>query len=332
MKVTQADGSIVETAYAKSGTATEVIRTKDDDSYIMANRYDDKGQIREVSQKGTDITVPSWKYNYRMDGAIQSVTDPNGTERTYDYDSSNHQTFYQSGSKTQYFYYNKYAKPSRIVQLDNQTGPQTVEYTYNLTHELTKKTVNGETTTYDYDEYDCLSRVTAPNNHRRYYTLDEMERISVVAANFGFLSYEYTGDSLIGTVSYSDAGITTTYQYDDLNRLTQLKTAKGTDTIVEYNYTYDNVGNILSVSGSENVSYTSDDLYRLKTVLQAGITTTYEYDSRNNLISEVTSKGKSKTYEYSGDNRLIKSVDNGVTTTYKYDLNGNLIADSNLKK
>ncbi|MGN0243077.1 MAG: RHS repeat-associated core domain-containing protein, partial [Lachnospiraceae bacterium] len=328
IKVTQADGSVIETAYAKTGAATEIVRTTNDDSYAMTNRYDDRGQLREVSQKGTDITVPSWKYNYRMDGAIQTVTDPNGTKKTFGYDSSNHQTFYQSGSRSQYIYYNQYAKPSKIIQLDNQTASQMVEYTYNVAHKLTQKNVGGEVTRYSYDEYDSLTGIVSPNNLSRYYTLDEMERIEMIAADSSSLEYEYIGDNLIGKISYSYADIITTYQYDDMNRLTKLKTTTGTDTIVEYNYTYDNVGNVLSVSGSENCTYTYDDLYRLKTVLKDGVTTTYEYDSRNNLISEVTSKGKSSTYQYSGDNRLVQAVINGTTVNYEYDLNGNLIADS----
>ena len=81
---------------------------------------------------------------------------------------------------------------------------------------------------------------------------------------------------------------------------------------------------MLTVRGSDNVTYTYDALNRLASSTKNGVTTVYAYDSRNNLVSE-TDGTNTKTYEYGGDNRLHKVTENGIEIVYEYDLNGNLI-------
>ena len=219
------------------------------------------------------------------------------------------------------------ASVDSIADIKSET--QTLEYTYNYKQQLIKKQTNGQQVKYEYDDHYTWNSVVAPYEHRRTYALDDLGRIEFISADDRSFWCQYTGNGLIKSVDYPGSDLKTTYTYDDMNRLTRLTTANGTQTIVDYTYTYDNVGNVLTVSGSENVVYTYDDLYRLKTVTQDNITTTYEYDGRNNLISETTSDGITKEYQYSGDNRLKKVIDGGEETTYEYDLNGNLIADSN---
>ena len=92
---------------------------------------------------------------------------------------------------------------------------------------------------------------------------------------------------------------------DNANRLKTLITQKSSTVLASYTYEYDKVGNIISVTGTENVQYTYDNLYRLKISTVNGVTTTYTYDNRDNLISEKTGNN-TKTYTYSGNNRLIR--------------------------
>ena len=328
VKIVQADGSIIETRYNMDGNPTDIMRTYEEGTSMISNAYDERGQLREISQKGSNISVPEWSYTYRPDGLLSRAKDPNGNIRSYEYDASGNQILYQNGSRGKFTYYNEYLRPSKIVEFVNGSKPQTIDYIYDYKQQLTKKTVDGEQIEYSYDDHYRLTGITAPYQHDRWYDMDELDRIKSVSTENQTFWCEYTGNGLIQTVSYPTRGLKTTYTYDDRNRLIEMKTVKDSDIIVEYQYTYDNVGNVLSVSGSENIVYTYDDLYRLKTVRESGVTTTYEYDGRNNLVSETTSKGKSKNYEYSGDNRLEKTTEDGITVTYEYDLNGNLIGDS----
>ena len=68
-------------------------------------------------------------------------------------------------------------------------------------------------------------------------------------------SYSYTYDNNGNQLSKIENGVTTTYDYDELNRLTKEN---------KTSYTYDNAGNRMSKSdGTESVSYSYDQRNRL---------------------------------------------------------------------
>ena len=185
--------------------------------------------------------------------------------------------------------------------------------------------VPNRPTEYSYNTTGNLVGVTSPNGLARTYTRDAADRLTGVTADEKNFAYEYYGDGLIKSITYPGGNIVTTYIYDNAKRITKLETKNGSNVLKTYSYKYDDVGNITSVSGSESAVYTYDELNRLKTATENGYTVTYEYDNRNNLISETRDDGYVKTYEYSGDNRLTKTTENGTETLYEYDLNGNLI-------
>ena len=59
----------------------------------------------------------------------------------------------------------------------------------------------------------------------------------------------------------------------------------------------------------------------------SGAKTTYEYDERNNLISMTCTNGNKYTYEYDErNNKISETYPNGVKYTYEYDERNNLIS------
>lgn len=324
IQVLKADGSVVKTDYTKWNTP---LRTKQYDSsneYSTENTYDDRGLVTSSAQKGLDIQTRPWYNEYGLNSELLKVTDPNGTIKSFDYDAQGHLTTFVFGSKTDTMKYNHFGQLDKVVRTDNDTNAKILDYTYNNLGRLTSKQFENRTTTYSYNIIGSITGINSPNNLVRAYERDALERISKVSADGKDFVYEYYGDGMIKKLTYPSSNIMTTYTYDNANRLKTLVTKRGTTTLKTYSYSYDNADNIISVSGSDNIAYTYDDLYRLKTYTQNGVTTTYNYDSRDNLISE-TKANFSKQYEYSGDNRLKKVVENGVETEYSYDLNGNLI-------
>lgn len=324
IQVLKADGSVVKTDYTKWNTP---LRTKQYDSsneYSTENTYDDRGLVTSSAQKGLDIQTRPWYNEYGLNSELLKATDPNGTIKSFDYDAQGHLTTFVFGSKTDTMKYNHFGQLDKVVRTDNDTNAKILDYTYNNLGRLTSKQFENRTTTYSYNIIGSITGINSLNNLMRAYERDALERISKVSADGKDFVYEYYGDGMIKKLTYPSSNIMTTYTYDNANRLKTLETKRGTTTLKTYSYSYDNADNIISVSGSDNIAYTYDDLYRLKTYTQNGVTTTYNYDSRNNLISE-TKVNFSKQYEYSGDNRLKKVVENGVETEYSYDLNGNLI-------
>ena len=124
-------------------------------------------------------------------------------------------------------------------------------------------------------------------------------------------TYQYTYDELGNIVSYLEIGVNTTtnevvsnrrylYEYDLYNQLTKEKVEKQDDetgyiTILECNYTYDEIGNIISM----NRTIKQNEYQTLPTHI------TYYYSDINN---------KTRLTSYSID---------GVTFTITYDINGN---------
>jgi YD repeat-containing protein len=102
------------------------------------------------------------------------------------------------------------------------------------------------------------------------------------------VSFTYTANGLRQTMS--DVSGSTTYGYDNRNRLTSKQTPFGT-----LSYTYDNAGDVLTLASSNtngvSLTYTCDKLNRLATVTDnrllaqgaASGVTTYNYDNVGNL-------------------------------------------------
>ena len=105
----------------------------------------------------------------------------------------------------------------------------------------------------------------------------------------------------------TDTSGTTNYTYDNLDLLITKQTPEGT-----LNYTYDAAGNLASMTsgdGNVSVNYTWDSLNRLSTVTDNRLTgtsntTTYTYDTANNVVKMAYPNGVQATLNYDTLNRL----------------------------
>lgn len=324
------ENTVTKTSFAKFGTPISVTRYDGDESYTIAKTYDDRGLETSTEQKGLDIYTRPWYYGYTEDGKLNYVTEPNGNQKSYAYDESGNLTVINADSESRKYTYDYLGCVKSISSIVNGEPSQTVEYTNDRKGNVIGKSIDNRNTSYNYNMIYNLMGYRAPNYETVDYTRDSLQRVTQVNANRDkVFSYTYYDDGMIKDIVYPSGDIVTSYTYDNANQLTSVVTKKGSSVIASYDYTYDNAGNILSVSGSEDITYTYDDLYRLESYTKDGITVSYEYDGRGNIIAETSTDGTEITYEYNGDNRLFKKTENGTVTTYEYDLNGNLISDSN---
>ena len=81
----------------------------------------------------------------------------------------------------------------------------------------------------------------------------------------------------------------TTYQYDSLNRLTNV--TNQTSPITQTNYVYDGRNNLLELTDAN------------------GSTTWFEYDTNNRLIKETRPMGEETTYQYDQTGNLTQKTD-----------------------
>ncbi len=121
-----------------------------------------------------------------------------------------------------------------------------------------------------------------------------------------------------------------TYDYDQLNRLTDLTHRDSSNNIiVSYAYTLGANGNRLSISEATGriVDYQYDDTYRL---LSETITdpvngdhySEFAYDAVGNRLQQLKD-GVVTTYIYDDNDRLLSETEGTQVTSYNYDDNGN---------
>ena len=151
----------------------------------------------------------------------------------------------------------------------------------------------------------------------------------------------YTYDAAGNRTSVTVPSGTTVYEYDELNRLSEVKDPFGNTTT----YTYDAVGNKLSISYSNGTitEYTYDKLYRLTKMetrkVNGDIISSYEYTlglAGNRLkVSENT--GRVVEYSYDDTYKLVEekiTMPSGDvrTISYTYDAVGNRLTKTAVPK
>jgi len=156
------------------------------------------------------------------------------------------------------------------------------------------------TTLYEYDLAGRLTKLTTPAS------LDIL------------LAYDQSGR--LDTITFPN-GVVSDYGYDTQGRLNTLTHTLGANpSFVDFGYTYNPVGNILSiidnVTSAQTRTFTYDALQRLRTGGTTGSPETYNYD----LTGNRTTSFLSTLHTHDDANRLLE--DDGFT--YTYDANGNL--------
>jgi len=253
------------------------------DTTFSLTGYDDLG--RTVSK--TDQAGKTTQYEYDKLGRLVKVTDALNQVTRYSYDEVGNQLT-QTDANTHTTSYEYDALGRRVKR--RLPGGQVESYSYNLTGTLTSRTdFNGKTTSYSYD---ALNRLLA-----------KTPDASLSQPTVGF-TYNALGQRL----TMVDSSGTTTYGYDNRNRLTSQATPQGTLT-----YSYDAAGNLQTVRSSNQngvtVDYSYDEVNRLQTVkdnnLAAGSnTTSYAYDDVGNLAGYTYPNGVATAYTYNSLNRL----------------------------
>ena len=242
------------------------------------------------------------QYTYDDHGRVTKETDEDGQTVTYSYDNSGllaTVTDSETGRKITY-YYDLIDRLGKYKEVGSNYE-HSVAYTYDTRNNLSKlvETINGteHVTDYTYDEANRVETVTA-NGITRTYTYDAYGRMTRME--------DTQGETSLQTIVYT---------YHDTaerasTRIATMRTTRGTAADVTYSYTYDDNGNILSVNdGTNTTSYVYDTANQLirENNQGAGRTWTWVYDNAGNIVSR-------KEYAYTtGD--LGTPVD---TVSYTY--------------
>jgi RHS repeat-associated protein len=183
---------------------------------------------------------------------------------------------------------------------------------------------SGRSISYTYDSAGRRTQMTDYFGGQTNYSYDALGRLTSLTNPFGEVTtFQYDANSRLIRKNLAN-GTYTTYSYNSRGFLTGIYNYKSDGTLITYaTYTYDAVGNRLSMSTPEgNYTYSYDAIYRLTgEVNPIGGTYSYTYDAVGNRLS-MTHNGQTINYVYDAGNKLLQAGN----TTFTYDGNGNMVS------
>lgn len=246
----------------------------------------------EVNHPASGIT----SFTYDALGNVQTKQTANlakeGKFITYDYDYQrltgiNYPDHPENNVK--YYYGGRNASQNRIGRLMlREDGTGAIEYFYGKMGEVTKtrrtmivpnQAIATYVTQWTYDSHNRLLEMIYPDEEKVTYSYNLGGLLEKVR---GEKSYGYDYITKLGYDKFEQRsylkycnGAETFYTYDDRRRLSNLAVNSGNKTIMDNDYTFDAVSNVLSVANNASLpasgnaggrmshAYTYDGLYRL---------------------------------------------------------------------
>jgi RHS repeat-associated protein len=331
-KVTDADSNITTTAYDTTFNKPTQITTPL--SQVTQFSYDTKGNLtRTTDPLNRDTTMA-----YDTYGQLTSTTDPLSHTTTCAYDSYGNMTSTTNSlNKTTTFAYDT------VGNMTSTTDPlsHTTTKAYNNNNWLTSVAAPlNHTTSFTYDNNGNLTSTQDAMNYYTGYNYDSMNRLTSVQDSASAVT-NYYYDSYGNMTRMADARSNSTYYYfDNGNRLTRVTGPLSRNTDFAYDaagnmtsrtdaksqtttLSYDVLNRLTSKSGAVTVSYAYDDVGRRTSMTDSIGTTTYSYNTVNQLTSTTVPGSKTIAYAYNNVGALTSRTDaGGVDTTFEYD-NGN---------
>ena len=361
--ITDADDNVTSYAYDSSGNLTSVKNGDSENLYT----YSGLGSVSKITHNGFD-----YSFNYDVFYNLVSTKIGNVTVASHTYDSNGNltKTAYANGDYLEYAYDNY----GDISVITGETG-KIAEMIYNKQGLVTKAVdySSGETSYYYYTFDGSLESEyrTSSDGSLTHYIITNADGNTVEKTSVnGQTKTITTGSDDDGKSFVSNDGVTNETSTDDFGRTTQVRTVRsdgklvfntdyeyangkaensttnliskfsqsyGGDSVLSYDYSYDNNGNITEIrqNGKLINKYTYDSLNELKEEYDYvnKFYINYSYDGAGNLQNKYeqvldptygypTGTQHGNTYEYtdtSWKDKLTKVNGSNIS----YDANGN---------
>ena len=250
----------------------------DPDSVRTEYSYDELNRIETLTfGDGQQVA-----YEYFPDGLKKTVTNPNGTTSTYDYDAADRMTEIAhtgpSGVVSAYHYFYD-PNSNRERQVETNAGrTETTEYTYDFVNRLKTVTYPDKAVEYEYDlAGNRIQEVTtgaeASDKTFHYDAINRLEKITDTASGAALSRYAYDPNG--NTTEKTAGGVTTTFHFDIRDQLGEVR--QGSSVLGRYGYDYDG-RRILKIGDDGRRQYTYDQLSVITEADQVNATVSkYDY-------------------------------------------------------
>lgn len=332
--------------YADGNLTTKLDRNGKTTTYI----YDVHGRM--LSQIVGSINI---SYTYDGNGNQLTITDSTGTtSRTYDQlNRVKTKTVPNTGTIT--FLYDDITglAPGQIGEISTDPKGNVTKKVFDKAGRLVKVIAGSQETTYTYYDNGSRRQTIYPNGALAEYTYydDNLLHTLVNKRSDGTVisSYAYTYDEAHNQIAKVDSRGTTTYDYDDINRLITVTEPGEIITI----YGFDAAGNRAeqTLPGERSleqtlraITCTYDLLNRMNTASLTGINAAYIYNGEGYRVGK-TVNGQAVRYLWEADQiileldgsgnqaaqnvwgiNLISRIVNGETFYYMYNGHGDVTA------
>lgn len=323
--------------YSGAGITDYKLFTKDSNSEELQTSVHETYEYNNLKQIArfthSDIASPqeiiSVLYTYGDSGEIvnKQITGASITQNIdYTYNKAGYTTGISNSNTLSMGVVAEY--PDEILITEN--------YNYSLGGNLTEK-ISTESISEN-------SNIISQNNELTSYSYDSLNRLvqeqyakleNSVYVNERSISYNYdeSDNRLSKITQIGQSEVTSNYQYDSANKLVFETNTNGN----EIDYLYDNNGNLISksltndVSNSEQVeSYIYDSFNRLSTVQKDNKTFSYVYDGINRRIEKNSNEKQLKEFWNNGrivfESETTEENDILVNTNHSYVFDNSLIA------
>ncbi len=321
--VMDANGKVTFYEYDKLNQIIEVADPENGNSGAIEYSYDENGNKISMNDQRTEDNITTYEYD-ALNRLISNIT-PMWKLTTYEYDGVGNRIIQEDANGDTITY--TYDKLNRLEQ-KTYIDSTTVTYVYDENSNRTRMVDGTGVYNYEYDELNRLISEQSPSGTKSY-SYDENGNRDFLGYSGGNIFYEYDtlnrlfritdADGEITQYEYDDAGrviktvypneIQTGYSYFDNNWLKTLTSLFNAVNIFDIEYTYDNVGNKISmiekhVSPVALTSYEYDNLYRLTQVTYPdSLIETYTYDAAGNRLTK-SNGASNEVYVYNDDNEL----------------------------
>jgi YD repeat-containing protein len=332
-------GQITQYVYDAAGSRTKTI-------FADGKSLTTEGEVG----KSAKITTPdgkSVKYELSPTHQVTAVIDELGNRSEYLYDTNGNVTQRKdaNSSITRYEYNRLGQRVATVLpNLDRATD------TYDQYSRLATSTdFNGQAMTYEYDNLGRLAKKTLAEGTEFIYTYNAKNQLKQIQQGTQATSQTYdewgritsrTTDGLTIGYSYGANGeltvtspnSATTYIYNDLNQLMEVRDSKAGNTL----YEYDAAGNVkkktLANGVVESRQYNVNNLLTLLVTKDTGGNTLFSqqitYDQRRNIIKLEENSGRVVNFTYDLVDQLTREeiLEGPVVSrviSYRYDAVGN---------